>query len=343
MQYSGLIIFSTLSSGVALWNIPRKTTPEPVDVLQADRPVLSQDTTNAAMAMVEQNHSSECQFKNGEWTRCHFDTPYFEDVVYDEAPPAPYSDDACKESSAPELDSRDVQGEDLWSLVTQWTSRRVMANAKLSDLIVATVGMNDAHDAAPLTNAPSVACIAVLPSGEDTFQRVRFLVDNFVEQTYEGSMQLIIVADDGHESEEALASFVDGVTVKAVHAPIDRMDLAALYRLGLDEADDADILARWDWNAWHHPDRLALQIRTMVLTSRPVSHLRTWTTTHDGSEAPRQEELGEPTLVGEREWMKRYWYPGHHEEQLQTAHSRHFVELDHPKLVAYGSARYKAR
>lgn len=343
MQYSGLIIFSTLSPGAALWNIPRKTTPEPVDVLYVDSAFSSQVTMESATAMAEQNNSSQCHFENGEWTQCHLETPYFKDVMYDNAGQMRYSEDACEGPAMLELASDDAQDQDPWSLVKQWTSRHVAAGAQLHDLFVATVAENDAHDAAPLTNAPSVACITVLSSGEDTFQRVRFLIDNFVEQTYEGSMQLIIVADDGHESEEALANFVDGVAVKAVHAPIDRMDLAALYRLGLDEADDADILARWDWNAWHHPDRLALQIRSMALTSRPVSHLKTWTTTHDGSEAPRQEELGEPTLVGEKEWMKRYWYPGHHEEQLQTAHSRHFVELDLPKLVAYGSARYRAR
>jgi len=338
MQYSGLIIFSTLSTGAALWNVPSNPKPEPVDVLHADSAFSGQVTIDSAVVMVEQNNSSECHFKNGEWTQC-----LFEDLVYDNAGQMPYSDDACEGSAMPELASDDVQDQDPWSLVKRWTSRRVTADAKLSDLFVTTVAENDAQEAAFLKNAPSVACIAVLPSGQDTFQRVRFLIDNFVEQTYEGSMQLIIIADDGHESEEALASFVDGVTIKAVHAAVDRIDLAALYRLGVAEADDADILARWDWNAWHHPDRLALQIRAMALTSRPVSHLRTWTTTQEGSEVPRQEDLGEPTLVGEKEWMKRYWYPGQHEEQLQTAHSRHFVELDLPKLVAYGSARYKAR
>lgn len=182
--------------------------------------------------------------------------------------------------------------------------------------------------------------MAVVPKGKDISHELRYFVDNFNLQNYEGPKQLIIVAhSDDQAARRAVAKYADGVMVKAVYTRGDSQDQATAFRFGAWAAKDADAIARWDLDAWHHPSRLSLQIHAMALSKRPGSHLRTWTTRHysdaGATKAEKDESLGEPSLIGEKEWMNQYWYPMLGKETVVKSHSKHLVELDVADLLVF--------
>jgi len=157
---------------------------------------------------------------------------------------------------------------------------------------------------------PIVAAIAWIRGDSKTRARMMYFVDNFKLQDYEGTSQLLLVY---HYKDEAafniVSKYVDGVNVKGVAAhdfsqesfPSDPALRYAAW------ASDADVVAQWDFDEWHDPSRLSLQVRAMAHTGKHACVLSTSSTSH--SQEDEAKEISVVSLVGERSWMKEHWHP----------------------------------
>lgn len=191
---------------------------------------------------------------------------------------------------------------------------------------------------------PKVACVSVLPSGREAKYQIKYFVNNFRLQTYEGPRQLVLVYDHNDKAAKQLVGkYADGVYIRSAAARSDgnNWPSTAAYRFGSYVAD-ADVIARWDFDAWHHPDRLAMQVRALAHKRRPVNRLLAWTL-RNGTEDTRAEpdnSIGEASLVGEKAWMSEHWHPllGDETSTLTSAHLRSLVQLDMPGLIVYSSS-----
>lgn len=229
-----------------------------------------------------------------------------------------------------------------WSQVSAWQSIATPALRGAEDLVVAT--KMDLKDAKWAGMIPKVACIAVVPRGRDAQYQMEYFVHGFKAQNYEGPKQLVLVYHYKDAKSKRIAQkYSDGLFIKAVAARGEELSATA-YRFGA-WAADADVIARYDFGAWHHPSRLALQVRSLALTGRPASRLQGWTA-RDYAEGgfaqtppeAQVNELGEASLIGEKTWMEMNWYPALQGESdtLTKTHRRHVVELEMPELLVYG-------
>jgi hypothetical protein len=191
---------------------------------------------------------------------------------------------------------------------------------------------------------PKVACVSVVPSGHEAKYQMKYFVNNFRLQTYEGPRQLILVYDHNDKAAKQLVGkYADGVFIRSAAARSDgKFPSTTAYRFGAYVAD-ADVIARWDFDAWHHPDRLAMQVRALAHKTRPVNRLLAWTL-RNGTEDSRSEpdeSVGEASLVGEKAWMAEHWHPllGDETATLTSAHLRYLVQLDMPGLIVYSPTR----
>jgi hypothetical protein len=188
---------------------------------------------------------------------------------------------------------------------------------------------------------PKVACITVLPQGHTTETLMRYFMDNYKLQHYEGARQLIIVYHSAdHEAARIAHLHANGDSVLAAAArgggPFPS---ATAYRYGAWLAKGADIVARWDFDAWHHPNRLSMQVRALAVAKRQASLLPRMTifdvnggnSTVPGSTGPHG------SLIGDASWMQKHWMPLLEEEAsvLHGLQAQHVVQVDMPELVAY--------
>merc|ERR1719263_2449182 len=115
--------------------------------------------------------------------------------------------------------------------------------------------------------------------------------------------------------------FADGVYVKTVAAHLPVPSTMSM-RYGAWSADkDADVVVRWDMNAYHHPERLAMQVRALGSSGRPVSAAM-WGVTFSGNgkRSVAGEESGlENSMVGIRSWMDLHWHPHVEESGLENS------------------------
>lgn len=187
---------------------------------------------------------------------------------------------------------------------------------------------------------PKVACIMAVPNTTAAAWRLKYVVNNFLAQSYEGPKQLILVYHyQSSRIAQLMQRFADGHYIKAVAARTDVPSTTSL-RFGAWAADaDADVLAHWDFDAWHHPERLAMQVRTLGLTGRSACLLKKWKAVSDGNERVTKEEgLGLSTsMVGQRAWMERNWYPLLEGEDARLRQAKgQLAQLDMAELmVAY--------
>eukprot|EP00747_Dinoflagellata_sp_TGD_P061387 gnl/TRDRNA2_/TRDRNA2_152489_c1_seq1.p1 gnl/TRDRNA2_/TRDRNA2_152489_c1~~gnl/TRDRNA2_/TRDRNA2_152489_c1_seq1.p1 ORF type:complete len:610 (+),score=123.13 gnl/TRDRNA2_/TRDRNA2_152489_c1_seq1:31-1860(+) len=209
---------------------------------------------------------------------------------------------------------------------------------------------NELEEASWSGMIPKVACITVIPSTESAMAYARYFLANFVEnfraQSYEGPKQLVLVYHiDNTDGAALVKPYADGTFIKAVAAfGNDEFPSTAAYRFGA-WAADADVIARWDFNAWHHPQRLAMQVRALGLSARPACFLQRWTVLDAGglNHTQGMEESDtkrwDITLVGEREWMHKFWYPLLPEERavLEGREAGHVVHLNAPELSVYNA------
>jgi len=189
---------------------------------------------------------------------------------------------------------------------------------------------------------PSVACVSVVPYGKNIKYQLPYFLDNFKLQNYEGMKQLILVYHhEDKATKKLLASHADGVRVKAVSAMGGSDATSPAFRFGAWVAKDVDVIARWDFDAWHDPSRLSMQIRAMALAKRPASRLRSWAVRNYSSGETMEDSnidlRGEASLVGEKEWISQHWYPMLADEagSLLRASAQHVVEFEFPELLVY--------
>jgi len=185
---------------------------------------------------------------------------------------------------------------------------------------------------------PKVACITVIPSHGDVEAWLGVFIDNFRAQKYEGATQLVLVY---HHLDTVAAKLVkayaDGIYIMGAATRDTDFPSAISFRYGA-WLSDADVVARWDFDAWHHADRLAMQVRALALTKRPVSVLSGWTVreldSHTHSE-PIDEMKSESTIIGETKWMQEQWFP-----KIKTSvnWASQLVKVDMPELMTYDKA-----
>jgi len=182
---------------------------------------------------------------------------------------------------------------------------------------------------------PKVVCVTLVPDSPSTLGWLQTTVESFRAQTYEGPRELRLVYHSTHaDTAELVKAVVDGALIQglAVYGE-EEFPSTAPFRFGAWKTD-ADLVARWDIGAWHHPERLAAQVRAMAVVARPAVLL-------GGGGRPDGSHVGgqEQTLIGEVGWMKKHWYPllgG--PPLLEGPEASRMVRLDMPELYLPGPA-----
>mmetsp|Transcript_101777 Transcript_101777/g.180469 ORF Transcript_101777/g.180469 Transcript_101777/m.180469 type:complete len:826 (+) Transcript_101777:69-2546(+) len=153
---------------------------------------------------------------------------------------------------------------------------------------------------------PKVACIAVIPSGRAAKARMPHFIDNFRRQEYEGPRQLVLVyhhADE--EAKQLVNTYADGSYIKGA-ASFGNGDLPSTvaFRYGA-WVSSGDVVARWDFDHFHHPWRLSMQVRALALKSKAACFFR-----HPAApNSKEQQSAVASSMLGERTWMHKYWHP----------------------------------
>lgn len=178
---------------------------------------------------------------------------------------------------------------------------------------------------------PKVAAIAWVRGSRKTRSRMMYFVDNFKLQDYKGPRELLLVYHyKDVEAAEIVKRYADGAEIKGVAAhdfsqesfPSDPALRYAAW------ASDADVVAQFDFDEWHDPNRLSLQVRAMAYAARHACVLSTRSASH--SQEDEDKEIRAVSLVGERAWMKEHWHPISRLklETLESFEAGQIVELD---------------
>lgn len=215
-----------------------------------------------------------------------------------------------------------------WGMPMLWGGRNGVA-------VVSPKQLRREQEAQWQGKIPKVVCVTLVPDGPSTLDWLQTTVESFRAQTYEGPRELRLVYHSSHsETAELVKAVADEVLIHglAVYGE-EEFPSTAPFRFGAWKTD-ADLVARWDVGAWHHPDRLAAQVRAMAVVARPAVLL-------GGGGRPDGSHVGgqEQTLIGEVGWMKKHWYPllgG--PTLLDGPEASHMVRLDMPELYIPGPA-----
>jgi len=192
---------------------------------------------------------------------------------------------------------------------------------------------------------PKVACIVAVPPGKDTHARMKYFLNNFRLQTYEGPKQLLLVYRHiDQDIAELVQEHADGTFVKGVASRDGHIPSTSTFRYAA-WSSDADIIARWNLDDWHHPEQLAMQVRALAYSSVPVSILSRWTllTSEHAGAVGQQIKTADPgcegSLMGEAKWMREHWMPDLKEERSMLAgvQSHWIVQVDMPELLVHSS------
>lgn len=158
-----------------------------------------------------------------------------------------------------------------------------------------------------------------------------YFIDNFKLQDYEGEKQLVFVYHHTDtDAAELLQNYVDGSKIKAVAARGDEeFPSNAALRYGAWSVK-ADVIARWEFEEWHDPSRLSMQVRSMASTSRPACILEA--KPEESTQAAKADVIvvEDTSLAGERSWMKAYWQPYFRQQRDDEVAppAAHMVQLD---------------
>lgn len=213
-----------------------------------------------------------------------------------------------------------------WSKVAAWAS----SGSQLRGREHARVSSGDLESAKWVGALPKVACVAAVPLGHGAKSQVKYVIEGFNKQTYEGPKQLVLVYH--HEDEEAadvMRMYADGFYIKAVAARGPREDYpsATALRFGAWSAD-ADAIAQWDFDEQQDPQRLALQIRALAFVSKPACLLAASSAAPTAAESERAAFV-DSSLLGETAWMREHWHPALKEQKavLAGAQAHNIVAL----------------
>jgi len=208
----------------------------------------------------------------------------------------------------------------LWSPVTAWGAQKRGNNASIM-----TIVRDQVRHARWQGMIPKVACITAVTFDRGLKNRMALFIDNFYLQDYEGPRQLVLVYHHrDSRAAQIVQTYVDGVFIKSVVA-FGEGDFPSTTALRYGAwASDADVVARWDFEEWHHPQRLAMQVRSIALAARPACLM--------ASEGGGIES--EESLVGEKSWMQAHWHPLLKEGSVTLHHTEdhHLVQVAMPEL-----------
>jgi hypothetical protein len=231
-----------------------------------------------------------------------------------------------------------------WNAVAEW-KEFVLHGADTHPTENMTIAQTDVHylrtSAHWSGRVPTVACITLVPAGSIAKVWMEYFIDNFRLQNYEGGHQLVLVYHHSdQQAAELVHKYADGSYIKAAVARGDDYPSAAAYRFGAWLARSADVVARWDFGAWHHPHRLSMQVRALAFSERPACVLDRWTLLDaDGSNSTKRDgEQWDASIVGDSAWMRSNWYPYMKEERAafeKQTHEAHVVRVDSPDLLVF--------
>lgn len=222
-----------------------------------------------------------------------------------------------------------------WSSVAAW---QMQAHNNHHPTKLEALEMNDLRRSHWKGTIPKVACVAVVPCGTVVQTWIKYFVDNFNMQHYEGPRQLILVYHYLHEeAARAVKMYADGTFIKAVAARDADYPSASTYRFGAWTAD-AEVIARWDFHAWHHSQRLSVQVRALAMAGRPASLVNEWSVrSHGGVRVTSGGRNWDSSLIGEASWMREHWYPSLKEgkDAMRAAIERDVVYVNASDLSIY--------
>jgi hypothetical protein len=204
---------------------------------------------------------------------------------------------------------------------------------------------------------PKVVCITVLPGASEVRRRLRYFVSAFLSQSYEGPRELVLVYRSGDAGiAQTVKPYLDGLVIKEAVVPRTpgmRFPSAAAYHTGATRVHDADVIARWEFDEWHHPDRLSLQMRALALTTRPACILPDEPEAEDeevseeeaDGEVSAEASFGRPgSVLGEASGMREYWSSFPTKEPLTALPDRqHTVILSMSELLVPRTAVFGAQ
>jgi len=227
-----------------------------------------------------------------------------------------------------------------WTKVAAWKSSA--DNLVRQPPVLASNVLRHAHWSGTI---PKVACIAVIPCGRGVKPWIKYFIDNFATQSYEGPRQLVIVYHyQHHEAARMVKTYADGNYIKGVPARDPEYPSASTFRFGAWNAD-ADVIARWDFDAWHHSHRLSMQVRALAFADRPACLLKQWSVRNaDGDlRVVSGGRNWDSSLVGEAAWMREHWYPSMDEGRtaLEADMGRYVVNVDEADLSVYDEVTHE--
>lgn len=242
----------------------------------------------------------------------------------------------------------------VYSRILNWAPRRssdayMRPDADTSaaaPLVMQRQPLRDAHWEG---KAPSVACVAVLPEGQVTEALMTYFINNYKLQHYEGARELVLVYSRADKEASRIANlYADGTTIKAGAAEGgDRFPSATAFRFGAWLASNADLVVRWDFEAWHHPNRISMQVRALTLSQRPASLVPLVTFFKlDSTKAAGPGGAGpHGSMMGDAAWMRKHWMPLHEEEHtvMHGLRSSDIVQIAMPELLAYHESEAQPR
>jgi hypothetical protein len=191
---------------------------------------------------------------------------------------------------------------------------------------------------------PKVACVTVLPQGKVTEALMKYFMDNYKLQQYEGSQELILIYHNTDKEAARIAHlYADGTSVRAAAAQgNEAFPSATAYRYGSWLAKGADLITRWDFEGFHHPNRLSMQVHAIALSKRPVSLLPSVTAFDADGKHSVVSNAGSHhgSIMGDKAWMRKHWRPILEEEDvlLHGLHSGDVTQVAMPELLSYHDA-----
>lgn len=225
-----------------------------------------------------------------------------------------------------------------WSAVKNQPKQDRPLHSGVSQLVLHRRALRGAHWEGKI---PKVACITVLPQGHVTETLMKYFMDNYKLQHYDGERQLVIIYHSAdHEASRIAHLYADGSSIIAAAARGGgAFPSATAYRYGSWLAKGADVVARWDFDAWHHPNRLSMQVRAVATATRPASVVARITVFDaDGNNATIPGGTGpHGSIIGDAAWMQKHWTPILEEESsmIHGMQSSAIVQVDMPELIAY--------
>jgi len=165
----------------------------------------------------------------------------------------------------------------------------------------------DVRNAEWVGEKPKVACITSIPIGQATKSSMSDFLERFREQSsnYGGATQLVLVYHfEDEQAAELVHLHADGLFVKGIAArSVGDFPSTADLRFGAwSAADDAQVIAHWDFEAVHSVERLSLQVKAMAYAGRPASLL-------EGGGLRTEHGNQEDTIAGYRAFIWKHWYP----------------------------------